>query len=175
MPEAPPPRALLRYGPREHTPCLSLMPISDGLGTADLCGTGTPRSLGDSTVFPNTKIPSQPASAEPQHLVEQGRCSRAFFSVGEKGQAWTTRRWTEATNESRETINWNRLGPFSRRIYQPWYGEVATGTEQKAFTNIVSVERFCSSALVMGWQTLALDNIDGWALLKWMSPNELPN
>lgn len=151
------------------------MPISDGLGTADLCRTGTPRSLGDSTVFPNTKIPSQPATAEPQHLVEQGRCLPAFFSVGEKGQARTIWRWTEATNESRETIIWNWLGPFSCVIYQLWYGKVATGTEQKAFTNIVSVERFCSSALVMGWQTLALDNMNGWALLKWMSPNKLPN
>lgn len=33
-------------------------------------------------------------------------------------------------------------------------------------TLCVSVERFCFSALVMGWQTLALDNIDGRALLK---------
>lgn len=70
----------------EHTPCFSLMPIPEGLGTADLCGTGTPRSLGDSTVFPNTKIPSQPAMGEPQHLLEQGRCSRAFFAIGEKGR-----------------------------------------------------------------------------------------
>lgn len=48
----------------------------------------------------------------------------------------------------------------------PEYEEVATGTKQKEFVNVVGVERFCSSALAMGWQTLALDNLDGRALLK---------
>ena len=60
MPEAPPLSAFPRYGPREHTPYFSLMPISDELLTADLRRTGTPGSPGDSTVFPNTRIPSRP-------------------------------------------------------------------------------------------------------------------
>lgn len=67
MPEAPPLSVLLRYGPREHTPWFSLMPISDGLMTADLCGTGTPGSLGNSTVFPNTRLGSHLSLLWPQH------------------------------------------------------------------------------------------------------------
>lgn len=89
MPETPPPSASLRHGPREHTPCYSLMPTLDGLVTADLCWTGTPGSLGDSTVFPNTRIPSQPAVPGASVFHGAGKMPTGFLCGGMKGAART--------------------------------------------------------------------------------------
>lgn len=62
------------------------MPISDGLWIADLCRTGTPGSLGDYTVFPNTGIPSQPTAAEPQPSWSGENAHVLSFQSEEKGR-----------------------------------------------------------------------------------------
>lgn len=118
------------------------MPISYVLRTADLCGMGTPGSLGDSTVFPNTRIPSQPAAAKPQHLVKQGRCPRAVFRLEERRRLGP-QGGAEMMQMSPERASFGNDFPFlpihTKPDLFPVYGEVATGTEQKAFTNITSV------------------------------------
>ena len=119
------------------------MPASDGLWTADLCGTGTLGSPGDSTVFPNTRIPSQPAVVKPQHLVKQGRCPRAVFHLEERvrlGPQGGTEMMQMSVERASFGNDFSFLPIYTNLDLPPAYGEVVTGTEQKAFTNIMNVD-----------------------------------
>lgn len=130
------------------------MPISDGLMTADHCTTGTPGSLGNSSVFPNIQPESHLSLLlllEAQHGA--GKMLMCFLLKKKRGRVGPHWRYTDASNESRKDIVRNNfilyLPICTSFVLSLEYGEIAKRTEPQACINTVSIERFCSSALVM--------------------------
>ena len=123
------------------------MPISDGLVTADLCRTGTPGSPGDSTVFPNTRIPSHPLWPSLSVHWKREDARVLYFWLDKRGRfgpQGSTQMPQVGAGRASFRNNFILFLPVGTTLdLAPECGEIAIGTEQKALMNIVGVEKFC--------------------------------